>query len=219
MSTIYPAYFTPGDMPRPAHIRHITSAPVLAEQSPNGTAGRIWAPAGFGPSDVRPDVRPDARGTCWRESRAGWWMALGDVMQPGDLFRAHDFTPGPVVQGEKGIPFLIPQLLRFQPGEGLVPAVRQIFKDGKWVVANGHHARLIDRLRPLLAVAEGNPRPDSEVFSLAWDLLTVNYHATEHEFAHLHWIDMKIMPRILLGAGGYFELISTLETATAGTAP
>ncbi len=175
--------------------------------------------AGIGPADATDAERGGylfgaqawvpALAPLLKKTRASWWVALGDAA-PHHLARIAPI-PGPIVPGARdGHSWMVPRLLRWQPGHGFVAAIPLEFRDYTWQVPV-HLEGIIERLRHFLlgALRISNQIatvddivPDAETTRIAIDLLKINYHISEHELSVGGWLTDALAGAILLAASG-----------------
>ncbi len=191
----FPLYYCPPGVARPEHILH---------------RGGIGVMAGIGPEDATPEERGgtvygaawDPRTLpLWRKSTAGWWVAMGTAT-PLHFARLAPIDGALVPAHEEGQSWLVPRLLRWRDGHGLVCAVPHEFRDYQWQ-APAYLEPLMLRLRSVfLWTPDGEVPlvPDPEVVQIAVDVLALNYHVSLHELTLAGWLTDRLVLDVLHSA-------------------
>jgi hypothetical protein len=194
---LFPLYYLPPDVPRPGHVVHQGVISVLRHVGPEDAAehergGVILG----GPWD-------DRAAGLWRRTQAGWWVAMGGAA-PEHLARLAPMD-GPIVNGHlAGHRWMVPRLMRWRDGHGLVSAVPNEFRDYAWQAPAALEPLML-RLRTLFYWQRGGEIPevpDGETVDIAVDLLALNYHVSIHELTIAGWLSDRFVLDILRAAVG-----------------
>lgn len=193
----FPLYYVPPGKQRPAHIVH---------------QGGIRVVDGVGPEDAGPDERGgtvfgsawDPRALpLWRKTQDGWWLAMGTAT-PVQLARLAPLDGAIVPAHQPGQSWLVPRLLHWRDGHGLVSAVPNEYRDYQWQPPL-HLEPLMLRLRSVFYWERGGEVPevpDAETVQLAVDILALNYHVSLHELTLAGWITDRLVLDVLRTAVG-----------------
>lgn len=193
----FPLYYLPPGLARPGHIVH---------------QGGIRVVEDIGPMDAAPGERggtiiggawDDRTLPLWKKTQAGWWVAMGGAT-PVQVARLVPIDGALVPGKDPSQSWLVPRLLRWRDGHGLVSAVPNEFRDYQWQ-APAHLEPLMLKLRCMFywqAEGEVPEVPDAEAVQLAADLLGLNYHITLDELTVAGWITDRLVLDILSTAVG-----------------
>lgn len=193
----FPLYYLPKGMPRPAHLVHQGGIAVSASTGPTDATEAERGGTIFGAA------WDDRTLPLWRKTQAGWWVAMGSAT-PMQFSRMVP-VEGAIIPGkDPDHRWLVPSLLRWRDGFGLVSAVPAEFRDYQWQ-APAHLEPLLVKLKCLFYwQAEGDvPEvPDDEALRLAVDILALNYHISLDELTVSGWLTDRLVLEVMRTAVG-----------------
>lgn len=193
----FPLYYLPPGMKRPVHIVHQGGGGVGASIGPDGASDDERGGTIYG------SAWDDRTMPMWKRTQAGWWVAMGDAT-PMQLARLVPME-GDLVPGSKpGHSWLVPRLLRWRDGYGLVSAVPAEFRDYQWQPPP-HLEPLMVKLKCMFywqKDSEVPEVPDDEAVDLAVQILALNYHITIHELTVEGWLSDVLVLAVLRTAAG-----------------
>lgn len=184
---LYPQFYTPAGVERPAHCPHRAPNHLVAPGPDGQLGGTTWG----GP------YRP-ATASEWTKTAGGWWVNFANK-RPANLMRAVTLPGRTVAGAEPDHLWVVPQILN-RDMTCAIPQRFAILKDKSYGwVDEPKYADLISTMR---AIRLGQVKDDAALIAAALALLEINYYTDAADLAAVGWMTNDMMFRVIVSAAG-----------------